>query len=897
MRARRRAAALLLVVASGLPMVVTRASAASPTSSPTTSPAPTTSQQSPAVTTVAGPGYCSTVAHRDAMSASVRALAVDARGDVFFDTGPPAAGPIAHVATDGGVSLLSTGVPSGRPSPAPGAAPSLVPTPGRLAPDGSGGVVVAAGARVIDVAATNSLTTIAGDPESIGDSDGSGSAGDGGPAATARFAWAASVASDEAGNLFVADVSGARHTVIRFINRSARSVTFFSGTPDAVVVGPGGIATIVGVAADAPAGEPGVAPAAARSAHLPGAPASMAVAGDRLYLAIPAPDARFGRVLAVDLGSTPAGAQGITVGPGQIAAVAGAGSSTTQALAFPLSSITGLAASDDGRLFLAEPAHHRILVADSAGGLTVFAGHAGGRQSDAGFDGDGQPAAGTRLNQPFDVKLGQGRVYIADQANDEIRAVDTDGVMRAVGGAGVATRWACSGGPGDERFGSAGAPTDVAVARSRVVYLALPALNRVQRIDLAGVVTTVAGGAAHDSDCRGTSCAGFSGDGGQAPDARLRRPTAVALGAAGELYILDAGNARVRVVNLGDESIQAHGVTVGPGDIATIAGNGTPGFSGDGGSALHARIVGAPFYAGSADSIASQIIDPRTYTLGSLAAGPHDELFIAGGPGAHVRRVDGRGVITSVSAAVDASSHGCCADPIAVADDARGNLYIADRGTDDAGTLHPHIWVMNRTGQAETVLGTRVARGATVAVVGDGMFGSDGDGGPATAASLEVPIAVATTSRGALFIAEAGVSKGGGVRLSDVREVDASGTITTAVGGGAVDFNGDDLPPVLTDLDLPSGVSADRCGNLFIADTGNDRVRVARLAGACQPIGDVASTSPGVPAALLPAVIGVAALSAIATLIMLRMRSRNPRGRTKRVSEPAQPEINEQAGR
>lgn len=876
MPARCRSAVIALLALSCAPTPVI----ASGSPSPSTAAVPS---MTAAVTSVAGPGYCAGAARRDATSATVRALAVDSAGDVFFDTGPPAAGLVARVGADGSVSTLSTGVPSGRPSHAVGAGQALVPTPGRLAADGTGGVLVAAGARVIDVDESNALTTVAGDPSAIGDVDGGGSAGDGGPATNARFARAASIATDAAGNLFIADVSSA-HAVVRFINRGATSITFFGGTPGAVTVGPDRIGTIAGAASQRATAEPGATSAAALAASLPATAPVMTVVGDRLYIAVAAPDPRLARVLLVDLGSAPVSGEGVSVAPGQIIAVAGAGSGPTQAGAFPVATVTGLAATGDGRLYMAEESRHRVLQADASGNLGVTAGRPGGAQSDAGFDGDGHPAAGTRLNKPFDVKLGGGRVYIADQANDEVRAVDSDGVIRAVGGGGVATRWACSGGStGVGLFGSPGAPTGVAVDESGVVYMALPALNRVQRIDLAGVVTTVAGGGPRAAGCqRDASCAGFSGDGGRATDALLDRPTALALGSGGDLYILDAGNARVRSVNLTDHSIEGLGITVGHGDIATVAGSGTPGFTGDGGSATRARILGAPAYARRADSIMAQVSDPRSYSLGSLAVGRDGNLFLAGGAGHTVRRIDASGRITSVTTAADAVSGRCCADPVALASDPAGDLFIADRGTDDAGALHPRVWLMNRTGRARTVLGVPVPRDAIISVAGDGAFGSDGDGGPAVQASLEVPIAVATDPNGGLYVAEAGVSTGGGVLLSDVRGVDAAGRITTVIGGGGVTFNGDGLPPLLTDLNLPSGVVADRCGNLLIADTGNDRVRRALLAGACPPIGNAAAQPGGQPLALvlvLVVLIGMITLVAVATTIWMRARRRRRRVR------------------
>ena len=871
MRVRHAAIGLLAML--GAPPLL----AAAASSQPSVPAAPPES-----VASVAGPGYCDTTGRRDATAATVRSLAVDTAGDVFFDTGPPAAGLVARVAPDGSVSTLSTGVPSGRPPAAPTTVPGLIPSPGRLAADGTGGVLIAAGARVVDVDPSSGLSTIAGDPTGVGDSDGSGSAGDGGAAANARFARAASLATDEAGNVFIADVSGGGDalSVVRFLNRGTRSITFFGGTPGAITVEPGAMARIAGAVSHHTTAEPGSTPVTSLGAYLPGAAPVMAVAGDRLYIAVSAPDPRRARLLLVDLGSEPVRGLGVMVEPGQIVAVGGADSGPTKATAFPLATVTGIAATDDGRVYLAEESHHRVLQADAAGDLTVIAGRSGGAQSDAGFDGNGQVAVGTRLDRPFDVKRGGGRIYIADQGNDEVRAVDNDGVIRAVAGGGVANRWVCSGSPGSGVFGSAGAPTGVAVADSGVVYVALPALNRVQRINLAGLVTTIAGGGGGGAGCRGDPlCAGFSGDGGPANGARLDRPTAVALASEDELYILDAGNARVRLVNLGTAAIEAHGVTINAGAIATVAGTGVAGFDGNGGRATHARILGAPGYARRAVSIASQLDDPRAYVLGSMAAGRDGDVFLAGDR--TVRRIDAAGWITSVTAPAEPDSGRCCTDPVAVAEDGAGNLFIADRGTDSAGALHSRIWVMNRTGHSETVLGVPVERGATVVVAGDGAFGSDGDGGPALQASLEAPIAIAVAAHsGRLFVAEAGKSSGGGVRLSDVRQIDTAGTITTIVGGGAAAFNGDGLPPPLTDLDLPSGVAADRCGNLLIADTGSDRVRRVLLTGDCAPLGEAASQGGGLPLAPLLGVIGTMGFIGVATT-WLRVRTRKRAARSR----------------
>jgi uncharacterized protein (TIGR03437 family) len=195
------------------------------------------------------------------------------------------------------------------------------------------------------------------------------------------------------------------------------------------------------------------------------------------------------------------------------------------------------------------------------GVITTFAG-----SGTAGFAGDNGPAGSAQLNAPFGVAVdAAGNLYIAEFSNNRVRKVSTNGNIGTLAGNGV------SGFSGDGLQATSAqlnGPQGVAVDSAGNVYIADTANNRVRKVAANGVITTVAGNGA----------AGFSGDGNSAVNAQVGNPTAVATDSVGNVYIAD-GSARVRKLFLS-------------GLITTIAGTGTRGYSGDGGSAPNARLNG-----------------------------------------------------------------------------------------------------------------------------------------------------------------------------------------------------------------------------------------------------------------------------------------------------------------
>jgi sugar lactone lactonase YvrE len=287
-----------------------------------------------------------------------------------------------------------------------------------------------------------------------------------------------------------------------------------------------------------------------------------------------------------------------------------------------------------------------------------------------------------------------------------------------------------------------------------------------------GTITTVAG----------TGQRGFSGDGGPAARARLAFPFSVVVDAAGNLFIADAYNNRVRQVSPSEM-------------ISTVAGTGQAGFSGDGGPASKARLS-------------------LPALMASDLAG---NLFISEQDNQRVRKVSPDGLITTVAGTgkIGFSGDGGPATaaplnwPRGLAVDAAGNLYIADH-------YNHRIRKVSPDGIITTVAGS--GRDSP----SEGV--STGDGGRATEARLNGPFGLALDRSGNLYFAELGDLFGTNTGYR-VRKVDSNGIITTVAGSDRRGFSGDGGLATQARLDTPRGVAVDTAGNLFIGDGGNNRVR------------------------------------------------------------------------
>jgi sugar lactone lactonase YvrE len=229
----------------------------------------------------------------------------------------------------------------------------------------------------------------------------------------------------------------------------------------------------------------------------------------------------------------------------------------------------GLALDATRNLFIADSARSLILKVDTNGVLTIVAGH--GSEPTGASPGDGGPATNAYLNFPYGVAVdAAGNVFVADQRNNRIRKVDTNGIITTVADSlGVS---GFSGDGGAAANASFSALADVVVDVAGNLFIADSDNNRIRKVSTNGNITTFAG-----SGSTGFPPPKYGGDGGPATNAGLAIPFGVAVDAAGDVLIADQGNNRIRKVDTN-------------GIITTVAGNGAHVYSGDGGIATNASL-------------------------------------------------------------------------------------------------------------------------------------------------------------------------------------------------------------------------------------------------------------------------------------------------------------------
>jgi sugar lactone lactonase YvrE len=509
---------------------------------------------------------------------------------------------------------------------------------------------------------------------------------------------------------------------------------------------------------------------------------------------------------------------------GIITTVAGGGAAeNVPATNAQLSLTSGLAIGRSGDLFIADG--YRIRRVSTNGIMTIFAGN-----GSAGYSGDAGPAIEAELALPSAIAQDAfGNVIIADTGNHRIRKVDLEGIISTVAGQGANTPGTnpshdigtFSGDGGAATNAGLSDPQGIAVDTADDLLIADKQNNRIRKVDANGIITTMAG--------NGTN--GFSGDGGPATNAALNWPTAVAFDAVGDLLICDTGNSLIRKVD-------ANGI------ITTMAGDGTNGFSGDGGPATNAALnwpTAVAFDAVGdllicdlgnsrvrkvdANGIITTVAGGGTNVLGDggpatnaslapsgLAVASSGDLLISDNGNNRIRKVNTDGIITTIAGGGPAylGDGGAAANsginPFCMTVDSVGNLFVSD------GPTAPFF-----TPQSPPI-GDRIRKidtnGIIATVAGNGAFGvsgqnpgGQGDGGPATDATLLNTAGLAIDAAGELFIAGgSGWDSFGGGWENDgdgrVRKVGTNGIISTT----------------LADFGVPDGLAVDASGNLFIGD-------------------------------------------------------------------------------
>ena len=465
--------------------------------------------------------------------------------------------------------------------------------------------------------------------------------------------------------------------------------------------------------------------------------------------------------------------------------IGGAGGPATKAI---LDGPAGLGLDKNGNVFIADSgANHVWVVNVSTGILNNVAGNTTAVNDVGGYSGDNGPAVNAQLNGPGAVAVdSKGNVFIADTLNNVIRMVNANGIISTFAGSGTpcADPTTACGDGGPARQANLNNPSGVALDASGNVFIADFQDNRIRRVDRkTKIITTVAG--------NGTPCSpptGVCGDGGLATQANLSTPAGVFVDAAGNLYIADRRDSRIRVVDANSQI------------ITTVAGTGNSGFGGDHGKATKAwlnRPLGV-FVDAAGNILIADTFNERVREV----------------TGGKIRTIAGGGSGGDNQLATNA----ILALPINLALDSSGNQFIVDFSDQ-------RIRRVDSTTQNITT------------VAGDGIAGYSGDNGLATQASLRTPEGVAVDSSADFFIADTGNNL--------IRRVDgATGVITTYAGtpgllcSSSTDPCGDGGPATSATLNLPTGVSVDNTGNLFIVDGGDNRIR--RVDAATQIITTVA---------------------------------------------------------
>jgi trimeric autotransporter adhesin len=351
--------------------------------------------------------------------------------------------------------------------------------------------------------------------------------------------------------------------------------------------------------------------------------------------------------------------------------------------------------------------------------------------------------------------------------------------------------------------------------RKLVLFIASCILNSSAQ---AQIITTIAGG--------GTS---GLGDGGPANNCELLQPYSTAVDAAGNIYIADAGNNRIRKVN-------------NSGVIATVAGTGAGGYNGDNIEATNAELFGPV----------------------GIAVDASGNLFISDDYNNRIRKVNTFGTITTIAGtgtagytgdngpATSAQLNG----PHGIALDDSNNICIADYGNNSVRKINSATGIITTIGGINGVIGNTGDGGpATIAelynpdgiaidafgniyigdisahvvrkidtsgiisrIAGTGIGGYSGDGGVATATKLFEPVGVAVDGTGNVYIGE---------NNNYIRKVSSSGIISVVAGNGSGSFIGDGGPATLAGLN-PVGITLDSHGNIYVSDFGNNRIRRIR---------------------------------------------------------------------
>jgi sugar lactone lactonase YvrE len=619
-----------------------------------------------------------------------------------------------------------------------------------------------------------------------------GYTGDGGPATSAALGafGPQGIYVDGSGNIFIADTE---NSVVR-----------------EVVASTGNIQTVAGVNYDASEGS-------ACQSGGDGGPATSA------YLCLPFAvfvDAS-GDIFIADWGNSTI--REVVASTGKIQTVAG---STTLgpgysgdgklATSAQLDQPEGVFVDTSGNIFIADTFNSVIReVTIATGFIQTVVGTQYPWDFVCNYSGDNGPPLSAQLCLPSNVFVDPTEdIFVADTGNSAIREVAVaTGEIQTV--AGTPPTPGFSGNGGLATSAALNSPNDMVVDSTGNIFIA-DSENFVVRKVTAGDIQAFAG----------NNTLAYSGDGYVPTDAELNDPGSVFVDASGNVYIVDTSNSAIRVYNPGASSVTIAGTVVPPGDIETVAGNGT---------ACTATTLAGCGDGGLATS--AELNFP-----GGVFVDAQGDLFIADTANSAIREVvAATGIIQTVAGngtACSAATLAGCGDggpatsaelsnPYGVFVDVAGNIFIAD--TDD-----------------NAIREVAVSSGIITTVAGNGTdctpsTSTCGDGGAATSAQLSFPSGVFVDLSEDIFIADTSDNR--------IREVtNSNGIINTVAGTGAEGFSGDGAAATSAELDSPFGVWVDTSGDIFIADSDNAAIReVVAATGFIQTIAGIPATAGGFP--------------------------------------------------
>ncbi len=626
---------------------------------------------------------------------------------------------------------------------------------------------------------TGAVSTVAGTGQS-------GTTGDGGPATAATFKTVSGLAIDGANNLYIADNTA---FTVRQVNLATGIIKTFAGNGTQGYSGDGGAPT--GAQLTEPSGltvddvgnlviADGSGHAVRMVCNVPGTYHNVVMVANTIYT-----------VAGTGVAAPPIADGLFAIGPNGI------------------DTPRGVAYDAAGNLWIALQGENRVRRVDTGGRILTVAGD--GTALPAG---DGAPATAAGLPAPKALGFAANQIFIA--TDHRIRAINLGtNLIATVAGDGTAT----FGGDGTPAItAQINDPQGVCADGVSNIYIADTGNSRIRKVNKATLkIGTLAG----------TGSGTYGGDNAQATNARLSVAAAVVVATNGDMYVADRQNHRVRLITAAD------------GIISTFAGTGVAGYNGDNIAANSAQLNGP----------------------GGLALDGNGNLYIADTANNRIRKVVlSTGKITTVAGTGNPALSGDGGPainaelqlPLAMAIDPQGNVYIADTlnnvvrkltvasgkisafagggGVLGDGGPATSAQIINPTGLALDQLGnlyisdighSRIRKvltsGKIITVVGPG--GALGDGGPATSANLNKPGGLVMTGGGDLYIADKDNS-----RLRKV--VAGTGVITTLAGDSTFGFFGDGLNAKFCKLNAPLGLAIDATGNVYIADSGNGRIRV-----------------------------------------------------------------------